>query len=52
MEENYKLLVQLIKKLDWEIAIPNGGGDKDDGKVHGLVIGEQSYVDYILKHLD
>jgi len=52
MEEDYKLLIELIKKLEWAIAIPCGGGKEDDGNVHGMIIGEQSYIDYILKHLD
>lgn len=51
-EKAYTLLITLIKKLNWEIAIPNGGGSDDDGIVHGMIIGERSYVDYVLKHLE
>ena len=51
-EKAYTLLITLIKKFNWEIAIPNGGGEDDDGMLHGMIIGEQSYVDYVLKHLE
>lgn len=45
-------LTKFLKKLNWEIAIPAGGGPEDDGNVHGMVIGEKAYVDFVLKHLD
>ena len=45
-------LIDLIKKLEWTVAIPSGGGKEDDGMVHGMIIGESAYVDYVLKHLD
>ena len=55
-EEMKKLLnsplVDLLKEMGWDIAIPKGGGPEDDGNIHGFIIGEQSYIDYILKHLD
>jgi hypothetical protein len=51
-EKEFKLLADLVKELEWEIAIPSGGGDEDDKMVHGMIIGEKSYVDYILKHLE
>jgi hypothetical protein len=51
MEEDIKQLIELVKKLRWQIAIPSGGGEQDDGNVHGMIIGEESYVNYILKHL-
>jgi hypothetical protein len=51
MEEDIKQLIELVKKLGWQIAIPSGGGEQDDGNVHGMIIGEESYVNYILKHL-
>jgi hypothetical protein len=51
-EEAYTLLITLIKKLNWDIALPTGGGPEDDRNVHGMIIGEQSYIDYILKHLE
>ena len=51
-EKAYTLLITLIKKFNWEIAIPSGGGSDDDGMVHGMIIGERSYVDYVLKHLE
>lgn len=55
MKENYKdieQLIDLIKKLGWDVAIPSGGGEEDDGNVHGMIIGEKAYVEYVLKHLD
>jgi hypothetical protein len=52
MDEDFKELVKLIEKIGWELAIPSGGGEEDDGNVHGMIIGESSYIDYILKHLD
>jgi len=42
----------LVLKLGWEFAIPAGGGKEDDGMLHGMIIGEESYIDYILGHLD
>ena len=50
--EEIEQLIKIIKKIGWEIAIPSGGGKEDDGMVHGMIIGESAYVDYILKHLD
>lgn len=52
MEEDIKQLIELVKRLDWEFAIPEGGGSLDDGNVHGMIIGEDSYINYILKHLE
>ncbi len=52
MEEEIKKLIDIVKKLGWQIAIPAGGGKEDDGNVHGMIIGEDAYVNYILKHLD
>jgi hypothetical protein len=55
MEETikaYTLLIELVKKLHWEVAMPTGGGPEDDGIVHGMIIGEKTYVNYVLKHLD
>lgn len=51
-EKAYALLVTLIEKLGWSIAMPTGGGPEDDGLVHGMIIGEEPYIDYILKHLE
>jgi len=54
-EEHKKAMepvLEMMKVMNWQIAIPKGGGPEDDGEVHGLIIGEQSYIDYILKHLD
>lgn len=45
-------LIKRVKKLGWQVALPAGGGPKDDGMVHGMIIGESSYVEYVLKHLD
>lgn len=45
-------LVDLMKEMKWDIAIPEGGGPEDDGDVHGFIIGEKGYIDYILGHLD
>lgn len=50
--EDLEKMIELIKKLGWIVAIPNGGGEKDDGNVHGMIIGEEDYVKYVLKHLD
>jgi len=50
--KDIEIIVDIVKKLGWEIAIPSGGGEEDDGNVHGMIIGEKSYVDFILKHLD
>lgn len=44
-------VLEMMKVMNWSIAIHNGGGIDDDGDVHGFIIGEQSYIDYILKHL-
>lgn len=56
LSEDRKLLdlplIELIKGMNWVIAIPAGGGPEDDEMVHGMIIGEQSYVDYVLKHLE
>lgn len=52
MEEKIKQITTLVKELGWEIAIPSGGGSEDDGNVHGMIIGEASYVTYILNQLD
>ena len=45
-------LIELIKKLGWSIAIPSGGGNEDDGNIHGAIIGEDEYINYVLKHLE
>jgi len=50
--DEMKQLVKLIEQLGWEVAIPSGGGEEDDGNVHGMIIGEKSYVEFVLKHLD
>ena len=52
MEEKVKKLIDIVKELGWEFAIPSGGGECDDGNVHGMIIGEDSYINFILKHLD
>ena len=52
METEIEQIIELVKSMGWEVAIPSGGGDEDDENVHGMIIGEQSYIDYILKHLD
>ena len=46
------IITDKVKELNWSIAIPTGGGKEDDGNVHGMIIGEKSYIDYILKHLE
>ena len=46
----YTLLIELVKKLNWGFAIPSGGGPEDDGNLHGMIIGESAYINYILKH--
>jgi hypothetical protein len=51
-EKDIKTLIDTCKKLGWEFAIPSGGGEEDDENVHGMIIGESSYINYILKHLD
>ena len=51
-EKMFLKLINIVKSLDWGIAIPTGGGKEDDGILHGMIIGEQAYIDYILKHLD
>lgn len=50
LSKEIKQLTELIKKLGWNIAIPVGEGK--DGMLHGMIIGEESYINYILKHLD
>ena len=45
-------LFELMKELGWNMAIPAGGGPADDGMVHGMIIGEEAYVNYVLKHLE
>ena len=52
MEEKVKKLIDIVKELGWEFAIPSGGEECDDGNVHGMIIGEDSYINFILKHLD
>lgn len=47
-----KQITELVLKLGWNFAIPTGGGEEDDGLLHGMIIGEKSYINYILKHLD
>ena len=47
-----KQIANLVLQLGWNFAISKGGGPNDDGLLHGMIIGEQSYIDYILKHLD
>ena len=47
-----KIPLDIVKELGWEFAIPSGGGECDDGNVHGMIIGEDSYINFILKHLD
>jgi len=51
MEDKIKKIIELITDIGWDVALPTGGGDEDDGNVHGMIIGETSYIDYILKHL-
>ena len=51
LDKEFKSLFNLIQKLGWDIAIPAGGGPEDDGNVKGMIIGEPSYINYILKHL-
>ena len=46
-EEKAKQLIQLVKDAGWQFAIPEG-----EGELKGMIIGEESYVDFILKHLD
>jgi hypothetical protein len=38
--------------MGWTIALPNEGLIKDDDNVHGMIIGESAYVDYILNRLN
>lgn len=45
-------LMDFVKNSGWVIAFPSGGGEEDDGNLHGMIIGEPAYVDYVLKHLD
>ncbi len=45
-------VMEMMKVMGWQIAIHKGGGPEDDKLIHGFIIGEQSYIDYILKHLD
>jgi hypothetical protein len=52
MEKDYIQLVESIKKLGWQIALPKGGGPEDDGMLHGMIIGEDDYINFVLKHLD
>jgi hypothetical protein len=52
MEEKIKQIINLCTEINWQIALPEGGGNEDDGNVHGMIIGEQSYINYILKHLE
>ena len=52
LPEEMKQLTEIVLKLGWNFAIPCGGGPEDDGLLHGMIIGEQSYINYILKHLD
>jgi hypothetical protein len=52
LPDEMKQLAEIVLKLGWNFAIPEGGGPEDDGLLHGMIVGEQSYIDYILKHLD
>jgi hypothetical protein len=52
MEDNIKEILRLVKEVGWDIALPQGGGEEDDGELKGMIIGELSYVNYILKHLE
>lgn len=44
--EPYQQLVDAIKKMGWMIAVSTENAD--DETLHGLIIGEQSYIDDIL----
>lgn len=52
LPEEFKQLTELAIKLGWQFAIPHGGGPEDDGLLHGMIIGEESYINYILGDLD
>lgn len=52
MEEKIKELTNIAKDLGWDIAFPAGDGELSDGNVHGFIIGESAYVNYVLKHLE
>jgi hypothetical protein len=45
-------IIELATTMNWQIAMPSGGGPEDDGFVHGMIIGEEAYLDYVLKHLE
>jgi len=48
MEKHLKQIADLVREMGWAIALPNDGLAKDDDNVHGMIIGESAYVDYIL----
>lgn len=47
-EEKIKELINIIKELGWQLAIPDGN---DEAIIKGMIIGEESYVNYILSEL-
>lgn len=49
-KEFYQKLVDSIKQMGWCIAVPTANAD--DEILHGLIIGEQSYVDSILEQIE
>lgn len=42
-------IVELVKEIGWEIALPIDQ-QEDDGKVHGIVMGNSYFIDEILKN--
>jgi len=49
-KEPYQQLVDAITEMGWGIAVPEENAD--DEILHGLIIGEQSYIDGILDQLE
>jgi len=52
LPEEMKQITELVVKFGWNFALPAGGGAEDDELLHGMIIGEKSYICYILGHLD
>ena len=48
--KRWEALIRIVKELGWEIAVPQQHDQGAD--IKGLIIGEQSYIDYVLKHLE
>ena len=51
MEKQIEQIIKLCKEIGWDIAMPTAEDDAD-ADVHGMIIGEDSYIEYILKHLE